>query len=298
MQAVVRASRFFAVGRGSLLFSLCHGLLRLSKRALRGKSYGGLGARLIGAVRGGHVRHSVFNLGPIVGSVRATIVMTRRVKVGHTSVLKLVLRSSIHYNAYATLRIRRVCNRSITNVVQKLVHMGRLCSGDPAVRSRGFHGLLLAFTRSVHIVLVVVTSHMGVVQRVGSYRGSRTHQRMTGRTTCLCTPLTRGLNLCGLGSRLRSLSLGCARGSICCRVGRGLGRAGTSHSGCVTTFVTPMRGGLRRTKLGFRVGKHAGSVRSVCRGVGGRGYPFRNICSLFTVHIVLSSYLRGRGLRY
>lgn len=297
-QKVVRGGSFFARRRRGRLVRLCGQLLQLSGSALRGSSYRGLGARLIGIVTRNAVPQGMFRVGPVVGSVRATIVITRRVNVHHTSVLKVVLRRSIGCGLYDLSSIGRRCKRSITNVVQKLIGVGRLCSGDPVVRSRGFHGLLLSFTRSVQIVLVVVTSHIGLVQRVGSDPGRRTHLRITGRTTCLCTPLTRGLKLCGLGSRLRSLSLGCARRSICCRVGRGLGTAGRTHSHCVRTFVRPVHGGLRSTKLGFRVGKHAGSVRSVCRGVGGRKYPFRNMCSLFTVHVVLSSPLRGRGRRY
>lgn len=295
---IVRRGTFFATGRHRRLFTLCGQLLRLSNSALRGNSYRGLGVRLVGTITRNGLPQGYFKVGPVVGSVRATIVITRRVKVGQTSVLKVVLRRSMGGRLYALTSMRRRCKRSMTKVVHNLIGVGRLCSGDPAVRSRGFHGLLLSFTRSVHIVLVVVTSHIGLVERVGRAPGVRTHARMTGRTTCLCTPLTRGLKLCGLGSRLRSLSLGCARRSMCCRVGSGLGRAGTSHSGCVTTFVRPVRRGLRRTKLGFRVGKHAGSVRSVCRGVGGRGYPFRKICSLFTVQVVLSSPISGRGRRY
>lgn len=297
-RAAVSVRPFFARRRGGRFFSGCGRLLHRLCSFLGGRSLDGVG-RLVGQIITlSYCKQSGGNVGNLLHGVSATLVTAARVKLGHASIVTLLLCHPIVGGVVALSRIGAAFSTSIALVVDHLLGASSLCTHGATISSRGFRGLLFSFTRSMHIVLVVVTSHLYLVHLNGRLGGSRSQGQLTARISCLCTPLTRHLNLCAVGDRLRSLSLGCASHGRCSFVGRGLGRAGHSHSTCVTRFVAPVGDGLRRTKLQFSVGKHAGSVRSVGGGLGGRGVPFRSVCSLFTVHVVLSAPCRGRHSSY
>lgn len=192
--------------------------------------------------------------------------------------------------AVALSRVSARFNRRITLLMSNIAGLKRLgCSGSGLrTRTRGLEGVFLTVTGSVHIVVMGLTSHLRGVHAVrfvaptGRGRGSE-------RAVSVCTPVTRHLNVSGVGARLSSLSLGCCRPRICGRLIRSLGTHGARHRRFIRRVITRMSGRVGGTSVRTGMCKHMGRFFDVCGGVIGRGGALSRICSLFTIHVVMSS---------
>lgn len=163
------------------------------------------------------------------------------------------------------------------------------CSGSGMrIRTRGLEGVFLTVTGSVHIVLVGLTSHLRGVHalRCVEPRGRR---RGTERAVSVCTPVTVQLNVSGVGIRLSSLSLGCLGPSICCSLMRGITLHGDTHRRFIGSVIGRMGRRVRSTGVETRISNHIGRFFDVCGGVIGRSGAVSRVCSLFTMHVVMSA---------
>lgn len=89
--------------------------------------------------------------------------------------------------------------------------------------------------------------------------------------------------------RLSSLSLGCLGPSMCCSLIRGITLHGDRERRFMNTVMGRIGGRVSSTGVGTRISKHMGRFFDVCGGVMGRSGAVSRVCSLFTIHVLMSA---------
>ncbi len=203
-----------------------------------------------------------------------------------TSLLRSIMRS-----ASCSIRcVGRRFNTRITLLISNIAGVNQLgFSAGRRRRTRDLEGVLVTVNRSVHMVVVGLTSHLRGVHAVSTVH-TRGRESVSIRALRVCTPVTRHLNVHPIGRRLRSLTVGRLSPITCVSVRRLLAREGRRHRRVLGRVGTEVRRELERRLPGIALSfrDHIGSMRKVCHGVCVRGHSFSRVCSVCTVHVVAS----------
>lgn len=215
--------------------------------------------------------------------------------VSTRSMRTTLLRSAIRSASVALSCVGRRFNSSITTLMSNIAGLNGIpLSGHRRRRTRGVEGVLLTVSRSVEIVVVGLTSEVRGVHAL-DFEIPRGQHSATLRALRVCTPVTRHLNVEPTGRRLRSLSVHFLSPVTCGRVRRGLGELDGSH----LSFLRSVRNGVHRQVANIMgspaVRNEVGDMRNVCHGVCVRGGGFTRVCSICTVHVVISDIVSYCG---
>lgn len=248
--------------------------------------------RLTTGTRGGRGHHS--NRPCVVRPITITRVLFG-LNVSGRYVITTLLRSIIRSASCGLSCVGRRFNSSITLLISNIAGLnGVPLSAERRIRTRGVHGVFVTVGGSIQIVVVGLTSELrGVhalrfVPSCGRHRGDL-------RALRVCTPVTRHLNVHTVGSRLRSLTIHCLSPVTCGRVRGSLSVGGRRNRG----FLKGVAGRLSREVdpvVGGGVSSEIGSIRNVFHGICVGNGSFRRVCSVCTIHVVISAVVSYCGI--
>lgn len=223
----------------------------------------------------------------VVRPMTITHVLTR-VQLSRGALVTTLLRSIVRSARIDGRRLTRRFNRAITRLISNISGLSGLgFHSGGRTRTRGFQGVIVTVIRSVHIVLVGLTSHARGVHALNTLHPSG-HHHVTHRALRVFSPLTRHLNVRGVGARLRRLNFRTLCPGHCHMLGGMMGSTHNGHGRVVRGVRTRVRNHLTRTNVGKQILNQRGGLFSVCRGVGGGRRHFRAVVSVCTFQIVAS----------
>lgn len=239
------------------------------------------------AVRNEESGHQV-HYDQILRMLDITLIITREVGLGRTSILCSMLRQTVEKEQLSLEEVREAFGTKVWQILKGLKDISHIYATQQIVNSENFRKLLLSFAEDIRVQLIFLAEKLYDLRQASSLDEAR-QQQLAKETGYIYLPFAHRLGLYNIKSEMEDLALRYSNPKIYREIAQKLKDSKGAREAYIAEFIAPITAELDRRNIKYKMKYRTKTIASILNKMRKKQVEFEEIYDIFAVRFIIDS---------
>lgn len=231
---------------------------------------------------------SHLNFKEIIRLLDITLIITREIGLGRTSIICAMLRKTVEKELLTSEQIREMFGDKVAQIIRGLQDISHIYATQKIVDSENFRKLLLSFAEDIRVQLIFLAEKLYALRQAAGI-SEKEQQQVARETSYIYIPFAHRLGLYNIKSEMEDLALRYSNPKIYNEISQKLKDSKAAREAYIAEFIAPITQELDRRGIHYKTKYRTKTIASILNKMRKSQVEFEEIYDIFAVRFIIDS---------
>lgn len=231
---------------------------------------------------------SELNYQEIVRILDITLIITREIGLGRTSIICAMLHKAVEKDMLTLEQIREMFGDKVWQIIKGLKDISHIYATQRIVDSENFRKLLLSFAEDIRVQLIFLAEKLYALREAGNLTEEEQKQ-LAKETSYIYIPFAHRLGLYNIKSEMEDTALRYSNAKLYREIEQKLKESKAAREAYIAQFIAPITAELDRRGIKYKMKFRTKTIASILNKMRKSQVEFEEIYDIFAVRFIIDS---------